>query len=71
MHNDLKYLLVSDDLLLTRQVKQYKFMANGETQVDGVDDANMFGVTEVSHWASATIVNQTEVVCKFSIVAFY
>lgn len=38
---------VTDDLLLTRQVKQYKFLSNGETQVDGVDDANMFGVTEV------------------------
>ena len=45
-------LLTLDDLLITRQVKQYKFLSNGETQVDGVDDAHMFGVTEVGLYCS-------------------
>jgi len=48
-----------DDLLLTRQVKQYKFLSNGETMVDGVDDANMFSVTQVTTWCVGICVHMT------------
>ena len=36
-----------EELLLTNQIQQYKFLANGSTQVDGVDDAQMFTATRV------------------------
>ena len=36
------------DLLLTNQIQQYRFLANGATQVDGVDDKQMFTATRVS-----------------------
>ena len=41
-------VLISDDLLLNRQVKSYGFLANGAVSVDDVDDADMFKQTEVS-----------------------
>ena len=37
-----------EELLLTNQIQTYKFLANGATQVDGVDDAQMFTATRVS-----------------------
>ena len=37
-----------NELLLTNQIQQYKFLANGTTQVDGVDDAVMYKATRVS-----------------------
>ena len=41
-------VLISDDLLLNRQVKSYGFLSNGAVSVDDVDDADMFKQTEVS-----------------------
>ena len=35
------------DLLLTRQVKSYNFLANGEVSVDNVNDAEELKVTTV------------------------
>ena len=37
-----------NELLLTNQIQQYKFLAHGTTQVDGVDDAVMYRATRVS-----------------------
>ena len=37
----------TDDLLLTRQVKSYNFLANSEVTVDNVDDAHEFKYTQV------------------------
>ena len=36
------------ELLLTRQVKSYNFLANGEVSVDNVNDAEELKVTTVS-----------------------
>ena len=36
-----------DDLLLSRQVKSYAFLANSEVTVDNVDDAQQFNFTKV------------------------
>ena len=37
-----------NELLLTRQVKSYRFVENGEVSVDNVDDAEEFAATNVS-----------------------
>ncbi len=37
-----------NELLLTRQVKSYRFVENGEVSVDNVDDAEEYIATNVS-----------------------
>ena len=37
-----------NSLLLTRQVKSYRYVENGEVAVDNVDDAEEFNATNVS-----------------------
>ena len=36
-----------NELLLTRQVKSYRFVENGEVSVDNLDDAEEFAATNV------------------------
>ena len=38
----------AESLLLNRQVKSYGFLSNSSPSVDGVDDAEMFKMTDVS-----------------------
>ena len=49
-------------------MKQYKFLSNGETQVDGVDDAHMFGVTEVSHFVIKIVLHKRMSIYNIQIV---
>lgn len=37
-----------DELLLTRQVKSFRFVENGEVSVDNMDDVEEFAATNVS-----------------------
>lgn len=37
-----------DDLLLTKDINYFKFVSQGKTEIQGVDDGEEFRITDVS-----------------------